>query len=93
VKYAVTTCHAVLLGIRPVWLLQAPTLSQTTRAVLLTVLCGGCCCSQAQKEKRDDLLAEIELLRQQYEAAAAASGRLSSAGPERAPGQLTFANV
>jgi hypothetical protein len=46
-----------------------------------------------QKEKRDDLLAEIELLRQQYEAAAAATGRLSSAGPERAPGQLTFAKV
>jgi hypothetical protein len=48
---------------------------------------------QVQKEKRDDLLAEIELLRQRYEAAAAAAGRPSNTGPERAPGQLTFAKV
>jgi hypothetical protein len=56
---------------------------------------SGCCAgpAQVQKEKRDDLLADIELLRQQYEAAAAATGRLSSAGPELAPGQLTFAKV
>ncbi|KAF6260717.1 hypothetical protein COO60DRAFT_1683532 [Scenedesmus sp. NREL 46B-D3] len=48
---------------------------------------------QVQKEKRDDLLAEIELFKQQYKAAPAASQRLSSAGPQRAPGQLTFAKV